>query len=189
MNSTALRAVAALSLTAGLAVAAPTQAEAASSKCSIVKSSTIAGYNFSTMPTQRVCSQSLAYGTSGVAKLAKKTIVVNYSANRTTNQQVRKATLHEMTHHVEYRTTTAKRAKLYGYVGMGGAKGNYFAVKDAYYYNGSLARWKQSPRERLAESVVNCTYGSPNHKGMKLVPKSQCKSFLKDYRAAIAVAR
>ncbi|WP_394276152.1 hypothetical protein [Luteococcus sp.] len=189
MSSTALRALAALSLTAGLAIAAPTQAAAASSKCAIVQARTVAGYNFSTMPTRRVCSQSLAYGTSGVAKLASKTIVVNYSARRTSNQQVGKATLHELTHHVEYRTTPARRAKLYGYVGLGDAKGNYFAVKDSYYHNGSLARWKQSPRERLAESVVNCTYGSPNHKGMKLVPRSQCKSFLKDYEAAIAAAR
>jgi len=94
---------------------------------------------------------------------------------RTSNTAVAKATVHELTHHVEYRTTARQRARLYAGLGIRNPSGNYFAFNDGYYYSGSLARWKASPRERLAESVVDCTYGSPNHKGMKLVPRGKCK--------------
>ena len=67
--------------------------------------------------------------------------------------------------------------------------GNYFAINDAYYYSGPLALWKQSPRERLAESVVNCKLGSPNHSGMALVPRAKFTPFLNEFKASLAAAR
>ena len=69
-----------------------------------------------------------------------------------------------------------------------GLRGRY-AFNDAWYYTGSLSRWKASPRERLAESVVNCRYGRPNHTGMSLVPRYRCTAFLNQYKAALSVAR
>lgn len=129
-------------------------------KCQIVRSPVVGGFAWRGMPTRR-----------------------------TSNTAVAKATVHELTHHVEYRTTARQRARLYADLGIRNPSGNYFAFNDGYHYSGSLARWKASPRERLAESVVNCTYGSPNHKGMKLVPRGKCKPFLSHFRQALAQAR
>lgn len=186
----AISTAAALLTVAATSFALPaSQADAATAKCTVIKSKTVGGYNWSKMPVTRYCSNSLAYGASGTAYIAKRSLVINYSERTTTVREVEKATVHELTHHVEYRTTAPERARLYRYLGISNPSGNYFAFNDAYYYNGSMARWRQSPRERLAESVVNCTYGTPNHTGLKLVPKGQCKSFLAEYRKALSVAR
>ncbi|MGO4957982.1 hypothetical protein ACTQ49_12080 [Luteococcus sp. Sow4_B9] len=186
-----LRWTVALVMAVGLAVMAPGQAQAApnAAKCRIVKSNTVGGMNWTRLKVKRVCTDKLKSGTSGTAYLAKRSIQVNFNNQRTTTKQVEKATVHELAHHVEFRTSNAQRAKLYKHLGLKNPKGNYFAINDRYYYNGSMARWKQSPRERLAESVVNCTYGTPNHKGMKLVPKNKCKVFMKDFKQSLAVAR
>lgn len=174
-------------LVAGLGVLAPTPAEAAPNLCNYVRATRVAGFDYGRLPIKRVCRQSLSWGAAGSASMATSTITVHYS-RRTTPREVSKATLHEMTHQVEYRTTPAQRKALYSYLGIKHS-GSYFAFNDAWYYNGSMSRWKASPRERLAESVVNCSYGTPNHSGMKLVPRAKCGAFLKQYRGALSVAR
>ena len=184
----AVTAVAATSIVTPLVSA--TDAQAGTTKqCAVIQSQTVGGYNWKVMPTSRTCSNSLQAGVSGTSYLVKKNIVVNYSARNTTTTEAAKATVHELTHHVEYRTTAGHRAKLYAYLGVKNPTGNYFAINDKYYYSGPLKLWKQSPRERLAESVVNCTYGTPNHTGMALVSKAQCKPFLNEFRASLAAAR
>ncbi|MFZ2261206.1 hypothetical protein EDD41_1508 [Luteococcus japonicus] len=161
MSSPIARLVLASCIAGSLSAVAPADAATASSvKCQIVRSPVVGGFAWRGMPTRR-----------------------------TSNTAVAKATVHELTHHVEYRTTARQRARLYADLGIRNPSGNYFAFNDGYYYSGSLARWKASPRERLAESVVNCTYGSPNHKGMKQVPRGKCKPFLSHFRQALAQAR
>lgn len=165
------------------------EAEATSAKCAIIQSQTVGGYNWRSVPTGRSCSNSLSYGTSGTSYLAQKRMVVNYSERSTTTTAVAMATVHELSHGVEWRTTAAHRAKLYKYLGLNIPSGNYFAINDAKYYSsGSLSDWKKSPRERLAESVVNCTFGKPNHTGMTLVPRTQCKAFLTEFRGSLAAS-
>lgn len=175
--------------TVGTSLTSAPAAQAATNQCAIIQSTTVGGFTWTKMPTTRVCSNTLKAGVAGQANLGQRRIVVQYSASRTSALEATKATVHELSHHVEYRTTAAHRAKLYSFIGLKNPTGNYFAYNDAYYYNGSLARWKQSPRERLAESVVNCKFGTPNHTGMALVPRSQCAAFLTEFRAALAVAR
>ncbi|GAA1392176.1 hypothetical protein [Luteococcus peritonei] len=187
MTSTLVRATLAAALACGSFIAAPSDAQAAGSQCAAIRATTVAGYNFSRLPTRRVCKQDLRHGVSGTSSQATRTITVHY-ARSTSTTSASKATLHEMTHQVEYRTTPAQRAALYRYLGIR-TSGNYYAFNDAWYYTGSLSRWKASPRERLAESVVNCRYGRPNHTGMSLVPRYRCTAFLNQYKAALSVAR
>lgn len=192
MNAQLSRLVIAGLMTTGLAVTVPATAQAAtpgSAQCAVVNSQTLGGFTWRVMPTARVCSNSLSAGVSGTSYLAKRSITVNYSASHTSTTEVAKATVHELAHNVEYRTTAAHRAKLYSFLGFSNPSGNYFAVDDARYYSGPLSLWKASPRERLAESVVNCTYGAPNHSGMSLVPKARCSAFLSEFKSSLAVSR
>lgn len=185
-----LRATLALGVVAGSSIGlSPTPAQALDTRCAIIQTATVGGFDWRRMSTARVCSASLTYGTSGAAQLAQHKVTINYSSRRTSNVEAMKATVHELSHHVEWRTTAAHRARLYRYLGVNDPSGNYFVFNDKYYYSGSLAAWKASPRERLAESVVNCAYGSPNHTGMALVPRAQCTAFLAEFRASLAAAR
>ena len=173
-----------------ISLASAPQAEAARpNQCATIRSTNVGGFNWRTLPTTRICSNTLKQGVSGQAHLTKKQVVIHYSAQRSSKLEVTKATVHEMAHQVEYRTTPAHRARLYAYMGQKNPTGNYFAINDAYYYSGPLALWKQSPRERLAESVVNCKLGSPNHSGMALVPRAKCTPFLNEFKASLAAAR
>ena len=187
MTKNLLRILTAAGLAVGAAAVAPGAAEATSAQCAVVRTTNVGGFGYSRIPTKRICRQDLSYGVAGSSSQVNRSLTVRYARSASTTM-VAKAAVHEMTHQVEYRTTTAQRKALYRYLGIR-TSGNYFAFNDAYYYNGSLARWKASPRERLAESVVTCRYGRPNHTGMSLVPRQRCTAFLAQYRAALAVAR
>lgn len=147
----------------------------------------IGGLYFTGLKVWRDCRNSLSYNvTSGSAQLAKNQMIVNHG-RYTPQRNIDKTTLHEMTHFVEWKSSPAQRAKMYKHLGIR-SNGNYYAIQnDNYYYNSktfSIAKWKKSPRERLAESVVRCVYGSPTFEGMNLVPRSQCKAFIKDFKSA-----
>lgn len=189
MLKQSVRLVLALAMTLTGFVALPSaDAHAASVKCNVIRSNTVGGYDWTRLRTKRVCQNNLRQGVAGSAQLKARTVTVRYSERRTSVRQVQMATVHELSHEVEYWTTDAKRAKLYSYLGIKNHP-SYFGFNDAYHYSGSLTAWRQSPRERLAESVVHCTYGSTNHSGLVLVPKTQCKAFLKDFRSALSVTR
>lgn len=170
------------------AVAPASRAQALTAKCAIIQSQTVGGYNWSRLRTRRICSNTLSYGAAGSAQLSARTVTIRYSERRTTTLELQKATVHELAHEVEFWTTGPMRAKLYVHVGVYNHP-SYFGFNDTYYYNGTLSAWKQSPRERLAESIINCQYGTPNHTGLKLTPRSQCSALLRDFRAALAVTR
>lgn len=176
---------------AGTADAAPRKrrAVAASSYCRDGRVTNIGGLYFTGMKVRQDCRQ--IYGnrnmTSGLADLWNKTIIINHARN-TSRRDMDKTRLHEMAHMVEWRTDNKSRARMYRHLGIR-TNGNYFTIQnDNYYYNSktfTIAKWRKAPRERLAESVVYCVYGTPNTYGpIKLVKKRQCKAFMNDFKKA-----
>lgn len=188
MFKQAVRILVAATIALSGVVVASQQAEAASPKCTIIRSNTVGGYNWARLRTERVCKRDLTSGVAGSAQLSSRIVTIRYNERRTTMRELQMATVHELAHEVEYWTTDARREKLYTYVGVYNHP-SYFGFNDKYYYSGTLEAWRQSPRERLAESVVFCTYGRTNHTGLVLVPRTQCKAFLNDFRSALSVTR
>lgn len=144
------------------------------------------GTNFTHLRTYRKCLNiPKGYNVAGMARISRNQIDIQ-SANTTTKTDVDKATLHEMVHIVEYRTTATDRKKLYSYLSVP-TTGNYYALSTS--SGSNLAVWKKNPRERLAEAVVQCQFGSPNHTGMMLVPKAKCSKFMSTFKLATAHAK
>lgn len=164
----------------------PYARKSVASYCAITKSQVSGGINFSKLRVARVCNVDRNTGTVyGAARLSKNQMVVWFRPG-INPIYVKKATTHELAHFAEWRTTPAMRAKLYSYLGVK-MDGNYFAIPTASGKN--LPAWKANARERLAESAVKCAYGSNSFSGMKLVPQSKCKAFMRDLQTAVNVAR
>lgn len=155
-------------------------------KCAIVKSTTVGGINFGPLKVNRSCVTHAIHGVGGKARLSRNTAVVMYHNGTSSPTQIAKTTTHELTHFVEYKTTNFWRKRLYAHLGVR-TNGNFSDVKTISGRN--LAKWKKSERERLAESVVQCRFGTPTFTGMKLVPTNKCSAFIRDLNNAIRASK
>lgn len=164
------------------------QAEAASvsRKCAIIRSNSVGGINFTRLRVARSCNARPQTGVGGKSFLATNTLQVTYNERTSSTTQIAKTTTHELTHFVEWKTTPAMRQRLYSYLGVrtNGAYGSVPTVPGS-----NLAAWKQSARERLAESVVACRFGTNTFPGMRLVPRNKCGAFISTLNQAIAVSK
>lgn len=180
-----------VALTIGFTAATPAQAVSPSKanaiRCAEVQKKAVGGFDFTKLNVRAICAPDNSRGVGGWA--LSDTISVSYGKTKTTLTQIRKAVLHEYVHVVEFRSTDKNGknyayARLYRLLGVE-SNGDYLPYGG---YNGMKA-WKADPSERLAESLVRCTYGSPNWSGMNLVPKAQCGQLRTLFQQALNEAK
>lgn len=182
----------ALTLLPATTAATPSASAAAKSSswvCATVNARTLYGVDYGRLKVKRRCVLTRDFATSGESKLGANTLTVSADP-RATRTEVAQTTLHELVHHVDWRTTKAYRKQLYSFLGYR-TNGSFWSVPSpaANWDGRNLNVWRSDPHERLAESVVRCQTGSARLSGMKLVPKSRCAALLSTYKKAMKAVR